>query len=121
MRLTRAALRAETIDSIEFDAQARIPLNEVSTNTLPEHVDLEDTQPKKMPPKKSRKGATKKAPKGKKARDVDDEQIEPQVLEDERLAAGSPASDAAADELAKGPTDGAFAVMIHRSNARSVS
>jgi hypothetical protein len=115
MRLTRAALRAESTESIDTadasnlhsDAKQRIPLGDVSANTLPD-LDLEDTQIKKMAPKKLRKGAAKKGAKGKKFEEVEDVGVEPQVLEDERQAAGSPASDAAIDELSSGPTDGAF-------------
>jgi hypothetical protein len=112
MRLTRAALRAESIETADASNLPRIPLGEVPTNTLSD-PELEDTQIKKMPPKKLRKGAAKKGVKGKK--EVDDDEVEPQVLEDERQAAGSPASDAAVDELSNGPTEGAFfgsAVLI---------
>jgi hypothetical protein len=117
MRLTRAALRAESIEAISIetadasnlssDLKQRIPLGEVSANSLPD-LELEDAQTKKMPPKKLRKGAAKKGAKGNKVEDVEDEGADPQVLEDERQAAGSPASDAAVDELSNGPTDGAF-------------
>jgi hypothetical protein len=115
MRITRAALRAESTESIDTadasnlqsDAKQRIPLGDVSANTLPD-PEFEDTQIKKMAPRKLRKGAAKKGAKGKKVEEVEDVGVEPQVLEDERQAAGSPASDAAIDELSSGPTDGAF-------------
>jgi hypothetical protein len=93
------------------DLPERVPLGEVSVNTVlepaPEHTETE-----KMPPKKSKtKGGAKKAAKGKKAKASDDEHIEV-VLEDERQAAGSPASDAAVDELANAPTGGACSRRI---------
>ncbi|KAF2651352.1 hypothetical protein K491DRAFT_781925 [Lophiostoma macrostomum CBS 122681] len=113
MRLTRAASRAEapTFEDSETpnaskphtDLPERVPLGEVSVNAVlepaPEHNEAE-----KMPPKKSKaKGGAKKGAKGKKGNVAEEEHVEV-VLEDERQAAGSPASDAAVDELANPPT-----------------
>lgn len=133
MRLTRAALRAEAPiqDSETPDAsnshtelKARVPLGEVSANAA---LEPEPEQPdaKKMPAKKSKaKGGARKGAKGKKGKgaEEDQDQVEiVEVLEDERQAAGSPASDAAADELAKPPTDGAFSGIAMRALIRMPS
>jgi hypothetical protein len=116
MRLTRAALRAEAeqVQSDTDDASLlhshlkRVPLSEVNTNTAIDHEnenenenENEELQSQKMPAKKTKaKGGAKKGKKGKTA----DEEVEIEMVEDERRAAGSPASDAAVDELADGPT-----------------
>ncbi|KAF1955534.1 hypothetical protein CC80DRAFT_594277 [Byssothecium circinans] len=111
MRLTRAALRAEaeaqqpvieTADAsnAHSDPKGRVPLGEVSTNTAIE-PEVEHPQSQKMPPKKRK---AKGGARGKKGKGVDEVEVA-DVLEDERAAAGSPASDAAVDELAKEPND----------------
>lgn len=120
MRLTRAARRAEaTTDECETpDAsnphsslKERVPLGEVSTNTVPEIAETDPEELKKMPSKKSKaKGGAKKGAKGKKGKTAPAEDAVDvvEVLEDERQAAGSPASDAAIDELARLAPDGKF-------------
>jgi hypothetical protein len=118
MRQTRAALRAEAHDisgetadasSPHTEPQERVPLGEVSPNTTVEPAS-EELQAAKMPSKKSNaKGGAKKAAKGKKGKTVDEEVDVVEVLEDERLAAASPASDAAVDEQEKeGPAEGVY-------------
>jgi hypothetical protein len=114
MRLTRAALRAEAqcIDSETADAshphtdpQERVPLTEVSPNTAIE-PEAEVVYTAKMPAKKSKvKGGAKKGAKERNGKSSEDQVELVEVLEDERLAAGSPASDAAVDELAKETAD----------------
>lgn len=112
MRTTRAALRAQDteIDASNTPAtptKERVPLGDISANAVAEAVEGTDPEleAKNMPVKKGKgKGGAKKAAKGKKAK-VAEGEIE--VLEDERQAAGSPASDVAVDELAKGPSHGA--------------
>ncbi|KAF1970456.1 hypothetical protein BU23DRAFT_591028 [Bimuria novae-zelandiae CBS 107.79] len=109
MRLTRAALRAEHAQHVDDETQdasvphtdvhERVPLGEVSANTA---LDLEPTNAptKKMAVKKGKaKGASKKGAKGMKAKTTQEEDADV-VLENERHAAGSPASEVAADELA---------------------
>lgn len=113
--------------------QDRNPISEIEANNVdaPElHADVAaadaaDAQPAKMPPKrsKSKKGG-KKGAKGKKADPEKPTEAEQQkfngaedevkeeaqvevVLEDERQAAGSPASDAARDKLVEPPSEGA--------------
>ncbi|KAF2471632.1 uncharacterized protein BDR25DRAFT_313564 [Lindgomyces ingoldianus] len=135
MRLTRAALRAEatrTHDNETADASNllpptpstdRIPLGEVSANAVAElsqgHPNL-----KNMAPKKAKSKVAKKAAKGNKARKAqasppgDEREVE--VLEDERRAAGSPASDAAVDELAKAPADD-IVVQVPMNDQRPAS
>jgi hypothetical protein len=115
MRLTRAALRAEAHDingetadasSPHTEPQERVPLGEVSPNTTVE-PESEEVLAAKMPAKKSKaKGGAKKGAKGKKGKTADDEVEVVEVLEDERLAAASPASDAAGDELENEPVAG---------------
>jgi len=117
MRLTRAALRAEAheIDGETADAshphtepQERVPLGEVSPNTTIE-PEIEEVHAAKMPAKKSKaKGGAKKGAKGKKGNAAEGAIEAVEVLEDERSAAGSPASDVAVDELAKETADGAY-------------
>ncbi|KAF2117508.1 hypothetical protein BDV96DRAFT_570332 [Lophiotrema nucula] len=119
MRLTRAAQRAVAIETEDASnaslpptpSKERVPLGEVSANTIAEPtVDVElAAEVKKMPPKKGKKGG-KKGTKSKKTAEEEVLEVanagEPQViLEDARQAAGSPASDAAVDELASGPTN----------------
>jgi hypothetical protein len=117
MRLTRAALRAgaeqDDASNVHTDLKERVPLSEVSVNTAleveVEGADTEQAEPKKMPARKT-KGRTgaKKGAKSKKATIVEDEQDQDVqvVLEDERQLAGSPASDAAADDLTQPRTNG---------------
>ncbi|KAH7125273.1 hypothetical protein B0J11DRAFT_486707 [Dendryphion nanum] len=124
MRLTRAALRAEATQQVEEsetpdasnphnDLKERVPLGEVSPNSALESAPIAETPATKMPPKKSKaKGGAKKGARGKKGKAAEGEEEEEQVeievaevLEDARQAAGSPASDAAADELSSEPTD----------------
>jgi hypothetical protein len=84
-------------------------LGEVSPNSVPEIVETAHDELTKMPSKKAKgKGGAKKNAKGKKAKTATEEAAVDvvEVLEDERLAAGSPASDAAVDELAKPASDG---------------
>lgn len=110
MRLTRAALRAEAIHIDEnetFDGttialpptscKARAPLGEVAGNTTQEAV--EDMAMPKKGAAKGKGGRKAKGKKGKKAEENEEAQVE--VLEDDRLAAGSPASDQAVEELRK--------------------
>lgn len=117
MRITRAALRVEAqheesetpnASTAQFHSSARIPLGEVSANAALD-PDTQDTQAQTMPAKKAKgKGGAKKGARGRKAKAADDDDDAlVEVLEDERQAAGSPTSDAAADELATAPADGA--------------
>ncbi|PVI07868.1 hypothetical protein DM02DRAFT_234885 [Periconia macrospinosa] len=117
MRLTRAALRAEAQqpDIETFDAskppanpqaiEDRVPLSDVSGNTSieldPEEAD--QVQSQRMPPKKSKaKAGAKKGAKGKKGKAVkDDNTPVVESVQDEPLAAGDPAADAAVGELAE--------------------
>ena len=119
MRLTRSALRAEAtpIPPLETpDASSvplppspikeRVPLGEVSGNLINEEPEV------MAPAKKTKAKGGRKAAKGKKGKKA--EEAEPaveeqvQVLEDERKAAASPASDAAVDELAKDAPGGEY-------------
>ncbi|KAF2262256.1 hypothetical protein CC78DRAFT_569862 [Lojkania enalia] len=133
MRLTRAALRAEATQSPENETadaskcelpptplKERVPLGEVSPNKVAEPAELEvDLKVKKMPAKKSKaRGGAKRGAKGKTAK-VAEEPVDVEVLEDARQAAGSPASDAAVGELAKGPTDDV--VQVPMSDQRPAS
>lgn len=112
----------ETADAshshIELETKERVPLGEVSGNS-PVKPELENAEVKKMPAKKGKaKGGAKKGAKGKRAKAAEEEQVEDEVivvLEDERQAAGSPASDAAVDELAKEPTEGACSGIAMRA------
>lgn len=114
-RLTRAQHAQQTAEdpttSDEVtDLKDRAPLNEISPNASPEQIGApEEDLPQKTPAKsKSKKGAKKtgkKAAKGKKAKAAEEEQVQV-VLEDERQAAGSPASEAAVEDLVKGPSEG---------------
>ncbi|KAH7094690.1 hypothetical protein FB567DRAFT_543107 [Paraphoma chrysanthemicola] len=112
MRLTRAAQRAqETVDDPTTDAtevKARNPLDEISPNASPELVEPAEEVPKKTPARSKSKKGGKKAKKGKKGKAAEEELEEPVqvVLEDERQDAGSPASEAAAEELDNGLPDG---------------
>ncbi len=109
MRLTRAAQRAQQTTDEVVDApvvQERAPLNEISPNASPELILEQDELPQKTPTKKTKaKGGAKKGKKGKKGKAVEDEPVQV-VREDEREAAGSPASEAAVEELAKEPSNG---------------
>lgn len=113
MRLTRAA-RAQLANEGTADATdvtERAPLNEISPNASPELGHREEKLLKKPTAKKSKgKSGAKKAAKGKKGKGAEvEEQVEEQVqivLEDEREAAASPASDAAVEDLAQGPPVG---------------
>jgi hypothetical protein len=106
MRQTRSALRAEAIHVDDRAAIAtqlplspvkeRAPLGEVAGNTKIGEVEKGEKMAKA---KRARKGKGKK---GKKVEaEVSVEQQQDVVLEDERQAAGSPASDSVAEELAK--------------------
>ena len=121
MRLTRAALRAEATQQVEenetpnasnphTDLKERVPLGEVSPNPALESLATTETPARKMAPKKSKgKGGAKKGAKGKKGKVAEEDLVEiedAEVLEDARQAAGSPASNAAVDELAKEPANG---------------
>ncbi|KAF2809631.1 uncharacterized protein BDZ99DRAFT_463416 [Mytilinidion resinicola] len=110
MRQTRSALRAEAIHVDDSSAAAvplpftpfkeRAPLGEIAGNTAVIEVEKgeEMAQGKKA---KAAKGG-RKGKKGKKAEEeIEVEQQQAVVLEDERQAAGSPASDGAVEELAK--------------------
>lgn len=112
MRLTRAAQRAQHNDETleASDLSERAPLNEISPNASPELGHREEEVFKKAPAKKAKSKAAKKKGKGKKGKVTEEEQEQQQevqvVLEDEREAAGSPASDAAVEDLAEGPSNG---------------
>jgi hypothetical protein len=132
MRLTRAALRAEVTPNLLAndapDASAiplppspskeRVPLGEVSANPLNEHPAPTTMAPaKKTKAKGGRKGA--KGKKGKKAEQEPEQEPETtetdhvEVLEDERKAAASPASDAAVGELANVAPNGMVQVPMN--------
>ena len=124
MRLTRAAMRAgaqvqdDTPDASppHTDVQERIPLEEVSANTV---IDLEpaETSNKKTTAKKGKaKGSTKKSAKGKKMKAAQDEQDEhvDVALADEDDDAGSPTTDVATHQVADEPTAG---TCQHHSSA----
>lgn len=120
MRLTRAALRAEA-EAVRVDDQEnagasneplspaelkeRIPLGQVAGN---DQIDSKSMAVgKRTNAKSSRKG------KGKKGKGVEEEAAENQqtvILEDERKAGGSPASDAAVEDLGKGANEGRLLV-----------
>ncbi|KAF2184331.1 hypothetical protein K469DRAFT_750940 [Zopfia rhizophila CBS 207.26] len=135
MRLTRAALRAEATENRDNETadaskvpllptplKERVPLGEVSTNAVAEQPEPELEVKKMAAPKKTKAKGGKKAAKGKKGKKADvevteGEQVE--VLEDERKAAGSPASDAAVDELAKGQTDNIVQVPMNDEHPAS--
>ncbi|OCL12935.1 hypothetical protein AOQ84DRAFT_385752 [Glonium stellatum] len=116
MRLTRSVLRAEAIhvDETEVAEASRVPLpqtpvkeraplGEVAANQPPVAVVPKDNMAVGKKPKS--KGGKK--PKGKKSKKTEEEigegchEGEPEVLEDGRRAAGSPASDAAVEDLVK--------------------
>ncbi|KAF2491067.1 hypothetical protein BU16DRAFT_142711 [Lophium mytilinum] len=109
MRQTRSALRAEVIHVDDSSSAAvplpftpfkeRAPLGEIAGNTAVAEAETgEEMAQKKV---KAAKGG-RKGKKGKKMEEeVETEQQQAVVLEDERQAAGSPASDGAAEELAK--------------------
>jgi hypothetical protein len=92
--------------------QDRVPLGDVSANTVLD-PDPTDAPAKKMAAKKAKaKSTAKKGAKGRKANAAQEDDAEAvdaaPVTEDERQAAGSPASDAAVEELADQPTAGTF-------------
>ncbi|KAF2742446.1 hypothetical protein M011DRAFT_266555 [Sporormia fimetaria CBS 119925] len=116
MRVTRAAMRA----GADADAKPtptdieRIPLSAVSSNPLRESADSEhvEIETKPMPPKRTKsKGGGRKGTRGKRGKAAEqeheehEEHADPVVLEDVRRAAGSPASDAASDDLINVPID----------------
>lgn len=113
MRLTRAARRAEA--PLDNDASGthpntdeRTPLGEVSLNAADLEPEVQE-ESKAMAPKrtKSKRGGKKSAKNNKPKVEEQDEPEQTQVvLEDERQLAGSPASDAAAEDLAAPPTEG---------------
>lgn len=111
MRLTRSALRAEAPSTTPIETsdassvplppspiKERVPLGEVSGNPASDQAELATM----APAKKTKGKAGRKAAKGKKGKKTEVETAveRVEVLEDERQAAGSPASDAAVDELA---------------------
>lgn len=118
MRLTRSQRRAESeigqSTDVHTDNTATESISPSSTSDEAERVPLKEIKnlvaeiPVDMPAKKGKKGK-KAAAKGKKAKkdQVDDvqtnEQDTPEVLEDEREAAASPASEAAAETLSNDP------------------
>lgn len=116
MRLTRSALRAEAIHIDETEVikavgsplpltplKERAPLGEVAANQPSVAIAPKDNMAVGKKPKA--KGG--KTPRGKKSKRAEEENGEschesgPEVLEDERQAAGSPASDAAVEDLMK--------------------
>lgn len=115
MRVTRATSRAEHAHhaadaSIPHADQDRVPLGEVSANTILDPEPM-DAPAKKMVVKKEKARSTaKKGAKGKKAKaadeDADDMDATP-AKGDDLQAEESPVSDEAVDELAKEPTAGA--------------
>lgn len=105
MRVTRARAQQSVEEPIAAE-QERSPLLEISSNASPEQVVPVEELPKKTPAKGKSKKGTKKGAKGKKAKVVDEEEPQQIVLEDERQAAASPASDAAVEELAEGAPEG---------------
>jgi membrane protein involved in colicin uptake len=123
-RLTRAQRAQQTTEDPSpsdeaTDPKERAPLNEISLNASPEQViEPEEDIPNKTPAKsKSKKGAkktAKKTAKAKKAKAAEDEQIQV-VLEDERQAAGSPASDAAVEDLIKTLPEGKSSGIFERT------
>ncbi|KAH7359988.1 hypothetical protein BKA66DRAFT_573733 [Pyrenochaeta sp. MPI-SDFR-AT-0127] len=122
MRLTRAA-RAQLGNDEPVDATdltERAPLNEISPNASPELGHHEEKLPKKTTAKKTKgKGGAKKGAKGKKAQAAEVEEQVQVVLEDEREAAASPASDAAVEDLAQAsPVD---VVQIPMNDGRPAS
>ncbi|KAL1612530.1 hypothetical protein SLS60_000757 [Paraconiothyrium brasiliense] len=118
MRVTRAASRVEHAQHADSDTetndassprtelQDRVPLGEVSANTVldPESA---DAPAKKMAVKKAKaKGTAKKGAKAKKAKTAQgEEEEEALALHHGRQAAGSPTSDAVVDELASQPIE----------------
>ncbi|KAJ4357969.1 uncharacterized protein N0V89_002546 [Didymosphaeria variabile] len=118
MRVTRAASRVEHAQHADgdietndasitrTDVQDRVPLGHVSANNVLD-PDSTDAPAKKMAVKKGKaKGTAQKGAKGKKAKAAQDEEKDgPLVPDDGRQAAGSPASDAAVDELAGQPIE----------------
>lgn len=126
MRLTRAALRAEatpnllpndaadasTVPLPPSPSKERIPLSEVSANPLNEQPTTTMAPAKKSKAKGGRKGANGKNSKKAELEPETTEAEQVEVLEDERKAAASPASDAAVDDLAKVGANGERAVTL---------
>ncbi|KAF1940867.1 hypothetical protein EJ02DRAFT_435255 [Clathrospora elynae] len=104
MRVTRA--RAQQGSDETIDATERAPLNDISPNASPEQAQLEEELPSNTPAKTpATKTKTKgRAKKGKKGKAVEEEEPAQVVLDEKRQAAGSPASDAAVDDLGSGPS-----------------
>ncbi|KAL5120476.1 hypothetical protein ACEQ8H_001494 [Pleosporales sp. CAS-2024a] len=105
MRLTRAAQRAQQpVDEPVADATEtteRSPLNDITPNASPEHVDSSDEAPKKpLARSKSKKGA-KKGAKAKKGQAAEDEE-QPRV-ENEQLPADDAPEVAAVPPVAEAP------------------
>ena len=121
MRLTRSVLRAETIHIDETEVieavggplqltllEERAPLGEVAANQPSVAIVPKDN----MAVGKKLKAKGGRTPRGKKSKRAEEENGEschesgPEVLEDERRAAGSPASDAAVEDLMKENNNG---------------
>ena len=121
MRLTRSVLRAEAIHIDETEVieaagvplpltplKERVPLGEVAANQPSDAIAPKDN----MAVGKKLKAKGGKKPRGKKNKRAEEENGEcrhesgPEVLEDERQAAGSPASDAAVEDLMKENNNG---------------
>jgi len=91
MRLTRAAQRAQqpveepTPDATDA-SEERSPLNEITPNASPEHVNLAEDEPKKTLTRTKSKRGGKKGAKAKKGKTVEDDQVpvadEPQAADD---------------------------------------
>ena len=121
MRLTRSILRAEAIHIDETEVieavggplqltplEERAPLGEVAANQSSVAIAPKDN----MAVGKKLKAKGGKTPRGKNSKRAEEENGEtchesgPEVLEDERRAAGSPASDAAVEDLMKENNNG---------------
>jgi hypothetical protein len=135
MRLTRSQIRAQPpeihVDSTATSEAAdiplplspkeeRAPLGEIEANLVPEQV-IEDI----MPPKRGAKGGKgKKGKGGRKAKKVDDEELQQneqqRVTEDERVAAASPASEQAVEDL-KNEADAEAPVVVEDEDSAAQS
>ncbi|OAG07223.1 uncharacterized protein CC84DRAFT_1163442 [Paraphaeosphaeria sporulosa] len=135
MRVTRAASRAEHVHHADDDAndasiphadQDRVPLGEVSANTVFD-PDNTDAPAKKIAAKKGKaKSTAKKGAKGKKAKTTQEEEAEDvdtaPADEDQSQPAERPVSDAGVDERAEDATaDAAQAPVIEEPPATSPS
>jgi hypothetical protein len=124
MRLTRAAQRAQqsvdepTTDATEAtESTERSPLNEISPNASPEQAAPVEEPPKKTPARTKSKKGGKKGAKGKKAKAVEEEQVEAPP-EDEKQVAELSGDDAVEEpkvEVAEGK-HGAYAFSFTIAN-----